>query len=82
MLHAREDYNKRIQDNENKIPEDEPVFLVRAQDPSMISILETWIWRSRKLHVDDEMIKLVEDHKEKVIKWQKEKKIKIPDLPK
>jgi hypothetical protein len=31
MLHARADYN-RIQDPENKIPANEPVFLLRAQD--------------------------------------------------
>lgn len=30
MIHARPDYN-RIQDPENKIPEDEPVFLLRAK---------------------------------------------------
>lgn len=32
MIHAREDYS-RIQDPEGKIPEDEPVFLIRGQDP-------------------------------------------------
>lgn len=32
MKHAREDYNKRIVDLENLIPEDEPVFLLRGQD--------------------------------------------------
>ena len=31
MIHAREDYN-RIQDPAGLIPEDEPVFLLRAQD--------------------------------------------------
>lgn len=31
MIHAREDYN-RIQDPAGKIPADEPVFLLRAQD--------------------------------------------------
>lgn len=31
MLHQREDYN-RIQDAENKIGENEPVFLLRARD--------------------------------------------------
>ena len=31
MKHNREDY-KRIQDPENKIPADEPVFLIRGQD--------------------------------------------------
>jgi len=32
MKHARKDYNERIQDSANIIPEDEPVFLIRAQD--------------------------------------------------
>lgn len=31
MIHARDDYN-HIQDPANKIPADEPVFLLRAQD--------------------------------------------------
>lgn len=31
MKHAREDYN-RIQDPEGKIPDEEPVFLLRGQD--------------------------------------------------
>lgn len=31
MIHARDDYN-RIQDPDGKIPADEPVFLLRAQD--------------------------------------------------
>lgn len=31
MKHARADYD-RIQDPDGKIPEDEPVFLLRAQD--------------------------------------------------
>lgn len=31
MKHAREDYN-RFQDPENKIPVDEPVFILRGQD--------------------------------------------------
>lgn len=32
MKFTREDYNRRIVDLENKIPLDEPVFLLRAQD--------------------------------------------------
>lgn len=38
MKHAREDYN-RIQDPSNLIPEDEPVFLIRAQDPASSEVL-------------------------------------------
>ena len=36
MIHAREDY-QRIQDPDNKIPEDEPVFLIRGQDKAAAS---------------------------------------------
>lgn len=36
MRHAREDYN-RIQDPAGKIHEDEPVFLMRAQDALFVA---------------------------------------------
>ncbi len=32
MKHGRKDYDERIQDSAKKIGEDEPVFLLRAQD--------------------------------------------------
>jgi len=38
MIHARADYN-RIQDPENKIPENEPVMLFRAQDKHFDRVL-------------------------------------------
>ncbi len=41
MKHARTDYN-RIVDTENKIPEDEPVFLLRAQDVSAAATVRHW----------------------------------------
>lgn len=41
MKHAREDYN-RIQDPEHKIPEDEPVFLLRGQDKVAASAVRYW----------------------------------------
>lgn len=39
MIHARDDYN-RFQDPENKIPQDEPVMLFRAQDRHFIAVLK------------------------------------------
>ena len=33
MKHGRTDYDARIQDSANIIPRDEPVFLLRGQDP-------------------------------------------------
>jgi hypothetical protein len=41
MKHARADY-QRIQDPAGIIPEDEPVFLLRAQDPAAPSALRAW----------------------------------------
>ena len=41
MKHAREDYN-RIQDPAGKIPENEPVFLLRGQDKFAPATLEFW----------------------------------------
>ena len=41
MKHSREDYD-RIQDPENKIPKDEPVFLLRGQDISSPFAVDAW----------------------------------------
>ena len=41
MLHARADYN-RIQDPAGLIPEDEPVFLLRAQDRTAYLAVRWW----------------------------------------
>ena len=41
MKHARPDYN-RIQDPDNKIPGDEPAFLLRGQDVSAADTVRAW----------------------------------------
>jgi hypothetical protein len=41
MKHARSDYN-RIQDPEGKIPDDEPVFLIRGQDQVSGDAVRAW----------------------------------------
>lgn len=41
MIHGRTDY-QRIQDPENKIPPDEPVFLLRAQDKTAADVVRFW----------------------------------------
>lgn len=48
MIHARDDYS-RIQDPENKIPEREPVFLLRAQDMTAAAVLRYWIKLNKSL---------------------------------
>jgi hypothetical protein len=80
MLHARPDYN-RIQDPENKIPQDEPVFLLRGQDNMAPELLLRWAAKLRLQNGDPKMAQMVEEHAQKMIEWQKSIKSKRPDLP-
>lgn len=79
MKHARPDYD-RFQDPSNLIPEDEPVFLLRGQDKLAPELLLRWAAKLRLAGGDPAMAKLVEDHAQKMIEWQKNVKVKIADL--
>jgi len=73
MIHAREDYN-RIQDPEKKIPEDEPVFLLRAQDKTAAQIVRLWASAQRKNpKADKKLIEMVEHHADRMEEWAKQK---------
>jgi len=78
MKHAREDYN-RIQDPENKIPEDEPVFILRGQDWLAPGLLFEWAKKLREVGGDENMASKVENHAKEMINWQQNVKSKIPD---
>ncbi len=52
MFHARVDYNKRIQDSANLIPDKEPVFLLRAQDENTLPTLEVYLLMLQSLPND------------------------------
>jgi hypothetical protein len=78
MVHARKDYD-RIQDPENLIPENEPVFLLRGQDKFAPELLLLWAAKLRLDGGQPIMAELVENHAQKMIEWQKNK-IKRPDL--
>jgi hypothetical protein len=82
MIHAREDYTERIQDSAGKIPEDEPVFLLRGQDALAPSLLLDWASRMRSLGGDPAMADLVRNQANRMIQWQNTHGCKIPDLPK
>lgn len=82
MKHAREDYN-RIQDPENKIPQDEPVFLLRGQDKTAPQILRLWAAAQRNNpRVDPQIIYITEQHAIAMENWQKEHGDKWADLVK
>lgn len=79
MKHAREDYN-RIQDPANLIPDDEPVFLVRAQDLCSVATVQRWIDMAELSGVSPEMIAKVVKLRNDMEAWQLQRKVKIPDL--
>lgn len=69
MLHARQDYNEKIQCSEDVIPKDEPVFLLRAKDRAAVPAVRAWIEAMKLLGGDPRMIKVAEDHVIKMEAW-------------
>ncbi len=72
MLHTREDYN-RIQDPHNKIPDDEPVFLLRAQDRISDEVVRFWAELNDKYGGDSMMSQMAREHAAKMSMWPKRK---------
>jgi hypothetical protein len=80
MKHAREDYN-RIQDPENIIPDDEPVFLLRAKDVCAPLTIEKWCEFAADYGVSKDMIDAAYEHAQKMRSWQREHGSQVPDMP-
>lgn len=80
MKHAREDYS-RIQDPENLIGEDEPVFLIRAKDMNAPSVVEYWATMAKKRGADNNIVQAALDHALEMREWQEKNGKKIPDMP-
>jgi len=72
MKHARPDYN-RIQDPENKIPVDEPVFIIRAQDSVGATAVRMWAVLNDFVFGDPKLSKLARDHAHLMDTWSKKK---------
>jgi hypothetical protein len=78
MKFTRDDYNRRIMDREGKIPEDEPVFLLRAQDvyaPSTLRYYAKLLEEDGNLEMADEL----RVHARQMVVWQKSVRVHIPD---
>jgi len=80
MKHARPDYD-RIQDPLGKIPEDEPVFLLRAQDAVAPGLVEAWAIAAHAAGAQDDIVQHAYEHAQLMRKWQAEHGSKIPDMP-
>lgn len=80
MRHAREDY-QRIQDPAGLIPEDEPVFLLRAKDVAAPAAVQLWADRAEQAGASWKIVLAARDQAFEMIRWQAEHGSKIPDLP-
>lgn len=79
MKHARADYD-RIQDPENKIGADEPVFLIRAQDKSAPATLRFWAELNQRNGGDPALSVLARKHANEMDVWQNNHSVKPADL--
>lgn len=73
MRHARSDYD-RIQDPAGLIPEDEPVFIIRGQDPAGPAALRYWALQNEKRHGDPRLTAAANAHARRMEEWQERMK--------
>jgi hypothetical protein len=80
MRFGREDYDRRIIDTDDKIPQSEPVFFLRGKDMLAPALLLEWAKQLRLAHGDPNMARTAEDHAQLMIEWQQEHGCKAPDM--
>lgn len=80
MLHARDDYHQ-IQDPRGKIPEDEPVFLLRGQDMCAPGVVRTWAAYAEMQGAKPDIVGAAKQQADRMEAWQREYGSKVPDLP-
>lgn len=68
MKHARSDYD-RIQDPENKIGKDEPVFLIRASDIAAPQAVEAWANIAKGYGADENIVNTAMNHAAEMREW-------------
>lgn len=81
MKHAREDYN-RIQDPAGIIPEDEPVFLLRGQDPLAPIAVAIYAEAAEAQGASKEFVDNCREQANCMEQWVKDHSspVRIPDL--
>lgn len=77
MRHIGKDY-QRIQDPDAHIPEDEPVFILRAQDKLAPDALRHWIEMAKMYGIDKNTINQAEKQLERMAEWEPQG---LPDIP-
>lgn len=80
MRHGRSDYDDRIVDLEDLIPEDEPVFLLRGQDRFAMRALRAYAIAARDAGCP-EVGERARRQADRMAEWQARVDPKVPDLP-
>lgn len=80
MRHARKDYD-RIQDPDGKIPDDEPVFLIRGQDLAAPDTLREYAKLAHKAGAKPNLISATLKQANEMEEWQRQRARKTPDMP-
>lgn len=81
MKHARKDYQSVI-DTSNRIPEDEPVFLLRGKDVLAPKTVETWADLAEQMGASEHIIATARQQAKDMRKYQKENHtlVQVPDM--
>ncbi len=80
MIHPRADYNNgRFVDTEGRIPEDEPVFLLRGQDELTTMMMRLYVSEYRRRYGDGKVPQTIEAFIPKVLAWPKKKQADMPE---
>jgi hypothetical protein len=80
VIHARIDYD-RIQDPAGLIPDDEPVFLLRGQDPAAAEVVRFYAEHAADLGADADMIRAVEAWADRMDDYAEAVGHGAPDVP-
>lgn len=80
MKHARDDYN-RIQDPAGMIPDDEPVFLIRAKDINGPEAVEAWALLALKSGAKENIVYAAMAQAKNMRWWQAKHGCQTPDMP-
>jgi hypothetical protein len=82
MRHARSDYN-RFQDPDGLIPEDEPVFIIRAKDRVSGDAVRAWAALARQAGADPVMTEAVDEFAAEMDQYRYDHCDggKVPDAP-
>jgi hypothetical protein len=79
MRHGRPDYNRRIVDLDGKIPEDEPVFLIRGRDPASVAGARAYAQAVADMGGDPRVVARARDQADAMEAYQRTHPTRMPD---